>query len=415
MNLSTLNNGETLDLQMMERLRGIAVSKNYPAGTILTHQGETEHTYYVIESGRAVVTRRMDDGEDQILATLGTRHTFGEMALLDDNPRLATVKTLVDTTVQEITADKFRDLLQTDPDLALHITRRVLANLRRLDHLAIEDLRSKNALLQHAYHDLQAAQVVLVEKKRLEREMELAAEMQRNLLPSVLPQLADYRFYSYLAPARQVGGDLFDVCVIDDEHVALLIADVADKGVHAALMMAVTRTLFFQEASRSHSPREVVYAVHQGLLSIGGTGGNGYGMDAFVTAFYAVLHRPTGKLTYVRAAQDKPLLRHPGIRPVTLPGDGRFLGMIEGLVLQEFEARLMPGDQLLLYSDGVTDQINENDEPFGLERLKDAFHEASDQQSGTQIEYLVNNLSHWRGSAPAFDDITMLLVEAVPV
>lgn len=415
MNLSTLNNGETLDLQMMERLRGIAVSKNYPAGTILTHQGETEHTYYVIESGRAVVTRRMDDGEDQILATLGTRHTFGEMALLDDNPRLATVKTLVDTTVQEITADKFRDLLQTDPDLALHITRRVLANLRRLDHLAIEDLRSKNALLQHAYHDLQAAQVVLVEKKRLEREMELAAEMQRNLLPSVLPQLADYRFYSYLAPARQVGGDLFDVCVIDDEHVALLIADVADKGVHAALMMAVTRTLFFQEASRSHSPREVVYAVHQGLLSIGGTGGNGYGMDAFVTAFYAVLHRPTGKLTYVRAAQDKPLLRHPGMRPVTLPGDGRFLGMIEGLVLQEFEARLMPGDQLLLYSDGVTDQINENDEPFGLERLKDAFHEASDQQSGTQIEYLVNNLSHWRGSAPAFDDITMLLVEAVPV
>src|SRR5690606_2643197 len=110
--------------------------------------------------------------------------------------------------------------------------------------------------------ELQAAQLELVEKERLEREMELAAEMQRNLLPAVLPQYPDFVFHAYLAPARHVGGDLFDVRPIDDEHVGLLLADVADKGVQAALLMAVTRTLFFQEASRSYSPREVAYAVH---------------------------------------------------------------------------------------------------------------------------------------------------------
>ena len=415
MNQSMMNDDEALDPQMMATLRSIATCSRYPPGTILTHQGETEHTFYVIESGCAVVTRRMDDGEEQVLATLGSRHTFGEMALLDDNPRLATVKTLADTTVLEITADKFRDLLQTDPDLALHITRRVLSNLRRLDQLAIHDLRAKNALLQAAYLDLQAAQVILVEKKRLEREMELAAEMQRNLLPSILPQFADFRFYSYLAPARHVGGDLFDVCHIDDEHVGLLIADVADKGVHAALMMAVTRTLFFQEALRSLSPRDVVHAVHHGLLSIGGNSADGYGMDAFVTAFYGVLHRPTGKLTYVRAAQDRPLLWQPGTRPLSLPGDGRFLGMIDGLVLKEFEVVLNPGDRLLLFSDGVTDQVNEQDEPFGLERLKDVFQEAGNREPGSQLNYLINNIDHWRGTASAFDDITMVLVEAVAI
>lgn len=274
----------SLDPHTLSILRSIATTRSYPADTPLTHQGKTESTFYVLESGCAVVMRRLEDGQEQVLATLGPRQTFGEMALLDDNPRLATVKTLTETTVLEITAEQFRDLLAEDPDLALHITRRVLANLRRLDQLAIRDLRTKNELLEQAYLELQAAQLVLVEKKRLEREMELAAEMQKSLLPTVLPVYDEFRFYSYLAPARHVGGDLFDVRPIDDEHVALLIADVADKGVHAALLMAVTRTLFFQEALRSLSPRDVVYAVHRGLMSLGGNV-EGYGWTPLLRLF----------------------------------------------------------------------------------------------------------------------------------
>lgn len=401
-----------LEPHMLAILREVADARAYPPETLLTHQGETEHTFYVIESGCAVVSRQMDDGQEQVLNVLGPRQSFGEMALLDDNPRLATVKTLTQAIVLEITAERFRALLQTDPDLALHITRRILSNLRKLDQLAIQDLRTKNALLQQAYLDLQAAQLVLIEKKRLEREMELAAEMQRNLLPAVLPRFDDYRFSSYLAPARHVGGDLFDVRTLDDEHVALLIADVADKGMHAALLMAVTRTLFFQEALRSLSPREVVYAVHRGLLSIDGAV-EGYGMDAFVTAFYAVLHRPSGRLTYVRAAQDRPLLARPGALPVSLPGDGRFLGMIEDLTLQEYEVEIRPGDQLLLYSDGVTDALNETDERYGLERLVKALVMANEVASDDIMGYLTQDINHWRGNAPAFDDVTMLLLEAV--
>ena len=402
-----------LDPHTLSVIRQVGMMKTYPADTLLTRQGEIEDTFYVLDSGNVIVVRLAEDGEEQMLATLGPRQSFGEMALIDDKPRLATIKTLTESTVLEMTADQFRDLLRHDPDLALHITRRVLANLRRLDQVAIQDLREKNELLHQAYLELQAAQLVLVEKKRLEREMELAAEMQRNLLPAALPSFEDYRFYSYLAPARHVGGDLFDVRPIDEENVAILIADVADKGVHAALLMAVTRTLFFQEAVRSLSPREVVYAVHSALLSIGGGNLEGYGMDAFVTAFYAVLNRPSGKLTYVRAAQDRPLWIRAGARPEPLEGNGRFLGMIDGLELQEHQIMLQPGDNLLLYSDGVTDQMNEADESYGVERLKAAFQAAVGESDGNQLLFIVKDIDNWRGRAPAFDDLTMLLVQAI--
>ena len=136
-------------------------------------------------------------------------------------------------------------------------------------------------------------------------------------------------------------------------------------------------------------------------------------MDAFVTAFYAVLHRPTGRLRYVRAAQDKPLWLRPGKRPVSLSGDGRFLGMIDGLILQEHEIILQSGDKLLLFSDGVPDQLNERDEVFGLERLKDAFLEASGDKPEGRLSFLTHKIEQWRGAAPAFDDVTMLLVEAL--
>lgn len=404
--------GERLDPQMMATLRGIAAARTYPAGSLLTHQGASERTFYVIESGCAVVSRRMEDGIERVLSTLGPRQTFGEMALLDDNPRLATVKTAEETTVLEITADSFKSLLQTAPDLALHITRRVLGNLRRLDRLSIEDLRQKNDLLQEAYHNLQAAQAELVEKERLEREIELAADMQRSLLPTSFPRYDDYRFAAYLAAARQVGGDLFDVRPIDDEHVGLLLADVADKGMHAALLMAVTRTLFFQEAQRSLAPVEVALAVHRGLMGIGGSE-QGYSMDAFVTAFYGVLHRPSGRLTYVRAAQDRPLLLRPGESPVALPGGGRFLGMLEELSLEEQTVTLRPGDYLLLYSDGVIDALNPDGERYDLTRLQVVFSQTGGGEAAGVLAHLVEDITRWRSDAPAFDDVTMLLVEAV--
>lgn len=401
-----------VDPHMLATLQTIAERKTYPAGTILTHQGASETTFYVIETGSAVVLRHLESGEEQILNVLGPLHSFGEMALLDNSPRLATVKTTAESTVLEITAERFKNLLKIDPELAIYITRRILSNLRRLDQLAIQDLRQKNINLQEAYRSLQAAQAELVEKERLEHEIKLAADMQRSLLPAALPEFPEYRFASYLAPARQVGGDLYDARAIDDDHIAILIADVADKGMHAALLMAVTRTLFFQESQRSLSPAEVACQVHQGFLAVSSPG-DGYGIDAFVTAFYGVIHRPSGRLTYVRAAQDRPLWLKPNCEPVTLEGDGRFLGMIKNLTLKEYSIVLKPGDFLLLYSDGVTDVRNNEGEFYGIERLSVAFESAKGDDAEDKLRSIVQDINDWQGDAPAFDDVTMLMVEAI--
>ncbi|MCB0058729.1 MAG: SpoIIE family protein phosphatase, partial [Caldilineaceae bacterium] len=118
-----------------------------------------------------------------------------------------------------------------------------------------------------------------------------------------------------------VGGDFYDVAPLDDAHVGIVLADVADKGFHAALFMAVSRTLFLQEGKHSLSPSAVALAVHRGMMEVSATD------DMFVTAFYGVLHRPSGRLTYVRAAQERPLLFRPGVGVQALPADGRFLAV----------------------------------------------------------------------------------------
>ena len=205
-----------VDEETLNILRRMAAWKEYPAKTVLCRQGEIEHTFYMVVNGRVSVVQRVDDGEERLLGLLGKNAIFGEMSLIDDSPRMATVMTVVPTTVLEITEQVFDQLVLNSPAIAYAVVQRILANARQLDQRSIEELKSKNTALEQAYEALKAAQAEMVEKERLEREMELAAAVQRNLLPGDLPQFPDYHFAAYLQPARQVGGDFYDVMALDD-------------------------------------------------------------------------------------------------------------------------------------------------------------------------------------------------------
>ncbi|HRQ36944.1 MAG TPA: SpoIIE family protein phosphatase [Chloroflexota bacterium] len=394
-----------LEPHTLETLRAVAVPRSYPPHTTLCHQGEIEHTFYVVVNGSVVVTQTLDDGQERILSVIGDRGYFGEMGLIDDAPRMANCITLTPTTVLEVTEENFDRFMLESPALAYAVLRNILATTRNLDQQSITELQVKNEALQQAYADLQQAQARLVEKERLVREMELAATVQRSLLPDALPQFPDYAFAAYLQPARQVGGDFYDVAVLDEEHVGILIADVADKGFHAALFMAVTRTLFLQEGKHSLSPAAVATAVHQGMLAVSSH-------DTFLTAFYGVLHRPSGRLTYVRAAQERPLWVRPGQDITELPGNGRFLGMLDGLQLAEYEMQLQPGDRLVLFSDGVPDAINPAEDQYGLERLTAVVATAAHLSAVPLAAHIAQELTDWMQDAPPFDDLTLLVVEA---
>jgi serine phosphatase RsbU (regulator of sigma subunit) len=397
-----------LDDESLDTLRELAEMRTYPPQEVLCHQGEVEHTFYVVVEGNVAITQRLEDGEERLLSVVRPRQYFGELGLLDDTPRMADCVTITTTTVLEITEEVFDKVLENSPAIARALMRHVLDMLRNNDRLSIADLTSKNQELEEAYTELKAAQDEIVEKERMDKELEIAADVQRTLLPDPdsLPDYPDYEFAAFLKPARSVGGDFYDALTLDDEHVGILLADVADKSMQAALFMAVTRTLFMVEGRRSLSPSEVALGVHRGVIDVAPAA------DIFLTAFYGVLHRPSGRLTYVSAGHEIPILIRPGDGIVEIEGKGRFLGMIENLHLDEFSVDLQPGDRFIVYSDGAPDATNVQGVQFGYDRLRQFVTSNQDRSLKELIDVLAEEISAWSGRAPAFDDLTLLAVEA---
>jgi serine phosphatase RsbU (regulator of sigma subunit) len=396
-----------LDEEGLDALRQVAEVHNYPEQTTLIQQGETGKTFYVVVEGRVAVTQRFDDGQERLLGIRGPREFFGELSLLDETPRMANCVTLTPTRVLEVTEEVFDKVLESSPVIAYTIMRHVVEMLRDNDRISINGLMAKNKQLQEAYEELKSAQANLIDKERLERELEIAGEVQRSILPGMLPLYPDYSFAAYLEPARHIGGDLYNVIELDEEHIGILLADVADKSIQAALYMAVTMTLYQVEAKRSLSPAQVSHAVHKGLLDISAAG------DIFVTAFYGVLHRPSRYLTYIIAGQERPLLLRKGQPISKLPGRGRFLGMINPLELNEFTAQLDIGDKVLIYSDGAIDAENKVRTQFGYEGLLACLNRNRNQSAPELIHSIASDIKVWYEHMPAFDDLTLLAVEVL--
>ena len=377
--------------------------RDCPPQTVLCHEGEVESEFFIVVAGEVDITARMADGARRHLARLGPGRFFGEMALIEDKPRTATVQAVGNVTVLEVSKNRFTSLLKRSPTIAYAILRTVTANLRATDRAAIEDLSRKNAELARAIEDLKAAQAALVVRERMARDLEIAREVQQSLLPSGYPVVEGWGFHGHNDPARFVGGDYLNAVVLDDGRLALLLADVADKSVHAALYMAVLRTLFVVEANRGLPPRETVLAVHEGFYATAH-------LDSFATAFYGVLNLSTGELQYVRAGQEPPLLlRDAGRRIEKLEADGRFLGMFPGLRLEQRSTVLEPDDALIVYSDGVIDALDANGDSYGMERFVATVKCLAGGTAREICEGVFEDLFGFRRETEATDDITLLV------
>lgn len=395
-----------LDSDGLDVFREHAEERVYPADHILCHEGEHEDLMYIIDSGRVIITQAIDEDDDRILAFRGPGHYFGEMSLITGAPRSATIKTVEETTVLEVSRDTFEKVFAASPSLARSLLRTVIMNTREADQSAIRDLRAQNDELEQAYNDLREAQEDLVAAERLERELEIAGEVQRSLLPDRLPDVPGFTFAARTQPARHVGGDVYDVMLLPDGQIALLLADVSDKGVHASLLMAVTRTLFRTQARHQPDPVSVVRAVHDGLMDVSTS-------DMFVTAFYGVLDPASGRVRYVRAGHDEPLRVRADGNSEFLGGKGRFLGMLpEPPIADEQQITLEPGDSLVIYSDGVTDMTNPTGEPYGVANLERAVVAHRDGDAEAIAAAIVDGVNQHRLHRENFDDMTLVVVRA---
>jgi Stage II sporulation protein E (SpoIIE)/GAF domain len=252
---------------------------------------------------------------------------------------------------------------------------------------------------------LEAAQREIAQKERLERELELARQVQQSMLPHIFPLAPGLDFWVRSEPARQVGGDFYDVFLLDGTRVGVVIADVSDKGMPAALFMALTRSLLLAEARRERSPYVVLQRVHRLLLELSQS-------DQFVTLFYGVIDASTHTLSYVRAGHERPLLLRAGMTQA-LAGEGTILGALDAdeLRLSEEQMSLQSGDRLVLYTDGLIDGLSPEGEAFGRGRLKRLLEEQTHLSLAEMCEAVFAALRAHQGDTEQYDDMTLLAVE----
>ena len=246
-------------------------------------------------------------------------------------------------------------------------------------------------------------------RERLESELKIARTIQMSFLPKrfpPFPEQAEFDLYAWLEPAKQVGGDLYDFFLLDDQHLFFSIGDVSDKGVPAALFMAVTKTLMKGIAMQGGlDPAGVLEHVNLELCE-----GNDSMM--FVTIFCAVLNFRTGALVYSNAGHNPPLIRRAGGQPAELPvPKGIILGTFEQARYTTASLTMQAGDTLVLYTDGVTEAMNPSQNLYSLECLRETVIGVSDQNPKTIVDAIFQSVSAYAAGAPQSDDITVLALQ----
>ena len=268
-----------------------------------------------------------------------------------------------------------------------------------------DDRRLLESLAAQAAPALRVGQLVrqqeaeIRSRERLEQELQVAKLIQQHFLPRTLPDLPGWDVDAHYRPAREVGGDFYDFITLDEGKIGLVIGDVTDKGVPAALVMAATRSVLRAAAQRLIDPGEVLERVNEHLCP-------DIPENMFVTCLYGVLEPATGRLRFANAGHNLPCVRS-GSRVVELRATGMPLGLMPGMRYDEAEAVLEPGAQILLYSDGLVEAHNEEREMYGTPRLTALF--ASLGREDRLIDRLLGSLQAFPGGAvEQEDDITLV-------
>jgi predicted permease len=247
----------------------------------------------------------------------------------------------------------------------------------------------------------------MVEQEKLTRDVQLAVEVQKRLFPDKPPSIAGLTLAGYSLPARSVGGDYYDFFDLGDRRIGLALADVAGKGVGAALIMSVVQASLRILATEQKMPLAALAARMNRLLH------RSTGSSAYATFFYAQIDAQTRQLRYVNAGHNPPcLLRCAADQSIEeLPAGGTVIGLFPESSYEESMVELRPGDVLIAFTDGVPDALNPHDEEFGDERLKDLLRRTAHLPVDEMAAAIASELKSWIDNAVQFDDLTFVLVK----
>lgn len=380
--------------------------RTYEAGSIICLEGEFEPNFYIIQEGHVAFTKKMGAG-DQLLGIKTQGEFFGELGVLDHAPRAATVHAISDCELIEIHDSVLEEVLDRSPTVSRNIMKGIIRSVRSTDSITIAELQLKNNELAKTLENLKQAQVELVRRERVERDIEIARSVHKSILPTTYPKVAGFEFDAVARTAREVGGDLYDVMSIGNNHIGIVMADASGKSVQAAIYMAVVRALFMSEARHKISPSETAHEVHDLLMKVS-TG------DMFVTAFYATINLENRLMRYIRGGHDYPIYYSADsdeIKLLTTPG--RFLGLLPNFMAREESLTFKVNDILVCYSDGVTDAIRPNGELYGIERLQKIIYENRHESAKELVKLITRDIDNFREGEEQPDDLTLLVVKAI--
>ena len=252
---------------------------------------------------------------------------------------------------------------------------------------------------------LRRIEVITAEEERIGAELSLATRIQAAFIPHIFPPFPERRefsLYASMEPAREVGGDFYDFFLIDSDHLGLVVADVSGKGIPAALFMMVSKIILQSVAMLGRSPAEILTKTNEAICS-------GNTEDMFVTVWLGILEISTGTLTAANAGHEYPVLKRPdGGFELIRDRHGLVIGGLPGTKYKEYELRLEPGAKLFLYTDGVPEATDADNNLFGTERMLAALNDSADGTPGEILRGVRRAVDGFVKEAEQFDDLTMM-------
>ena len=247
--------------------------------------------------------------------------------------------------------------------------------------------------------------VITAEKERIGTELELATKIQADMLPNIFPafpERPEFDIHASMTPAKEVGGDFYDFFLIDDDHLAMVMADVSGKGVPAALFMMMSKILVGNYAMMGGAPSKVLEQVNTQICKNNDE-------EMFVTVWLGVLEISTGRVTAANAGHEYPIIRKPGGKfELFKDKHGFVIGGMDGMTFKEYEFTLEKGGTLFLYTDGVAEATDTNNELFGTDRMLETLNKDPDASPKELLKNMKQAVDEFVGEAPQFDDLTML-------
>lgn len=246
---------------------------------------------------------------------------------------------------------------------------------------------------------------VTAEKERISAELNVATQIQADMLPRIFPAFPgrkEFDIFATMNPAKEVGGDFYDFFLTDDDHLALVVADVSGKGIPAALFMVISKTLIKNQAQMGDRPQAILEAVNNQLCENNEA-------EMFVTVWLGILELSSGKLTAVNAGHEYPILKKDdkGYEMLDDP-HGFVMGVMPEMEYEEYEIQMQKGDSIYVYSDGAPDAVNLTEEQFERERLLASLNKKVNASPMEVLSQVKEDIDLFVGKAAQFDDITML-------